>query len=597
MNMMRFKSAASERSAMKYYLAGIIAVLLYVLPQVILGQDSYVIILDNLDSPLVYRTVLVHSGQVFEPASSIEQIMNGLPRRCLDSAFTVITWLFMASKPYASYIFNKLLVHIFAFTGMWLLLRKHFLRKSSELTAVFGSSLCFAFLPFYSIFGLTVAGQPLLLYSFLNFYKRQVHWTDYFILGSFPFYSSVYQSGIFILLLFCAVCLYDLLKCRRINRGLVLGTGVLALGYVIVEHNLIYLMFFNGDFVSHRAAWSVAEHSYGIFKAVRESITDLIFGHYHASSLHTLIVVAAISVLAIAVMKKQVSDSRNMKLLAVLLLAATAVAVLYGFYRWVGLASFKQHVAIFRMFNFSRLNWFHPLLWYLVFAIVLSYVLKFRYGRVIAAILVAFQVSYLLVLSNLIFSHFNILDSQVRANEAAINAGILADGIVGRKSEEISYRQFFSEPLFDEIAAYIGRPKCDYRIINIGLYPSIAQYNGFYTLDSYQFNYPLQYKEEFRRIIAPELAKSEKWRKYFDSWGSRCYVFAAELENEPFAIIKNREIRISDLNLDTSALKEMGGEYVFSAVEIGNAAENNMTLQKVFERDVSPWRIYLYGVN
>ena len=68
-------------------------------------------------------------------------------------------------------------------------------------------------------------------------------------------------------------------------------------------------------------------------------------------------------------------------------------------------------------------------------------------------------------------------------------------------------------------------PVEDYRVASIGIHPAIAQYNGFYTLDTYNNFYPLSYKHEFRKIIEKELEKNKKIRNYFDAWGGRCYFF------------------------------------------------------------------------
>jgi hypothetical protein len=98
------------------------------------------------------------------------------------------------------------------------------------------------------------------------------------------------------------------------------------------------------------------------------------------------------------------------------------------------------------------------------------------------------------------------------------------------------------------------------------------------------------------------LDKSKKWADYFDSWGSRCYVFAAELENNWFEITKkyasdNNVRMIRNLSLNMEELKSMGGRYIFSAVDIVNAGENGLRLKKTFERDDSPWRIYLFEIE
>jgi hypothetical protein len=41
----------------------------------------------------------------------------------------------------------------------------------------------------------------------------------------------------------------------------------------------------------------------------------------------------------------------------------------------------------------------------------------------------------------------------------------------------------------------------------------------------------------------------------------------------------------------------MGGQYIFSAVPIKNAKENNLLFLKAFEDKESVWKIYLYKVQ
>ncbi|MDQ1353019.1 MAG: hypothetical protein QG657_3325, partial [Acidobacteriota bacterium] len=171
----------------------------------------------------------------------------------------------------------------------------------------------------------------------------------------------------------------------------------------------------------------------------------------------------------------------------------------------------------------------------------------------------------------------------------------------------LSYKEYYSENLFKEIREYINKPQPDYRVVSIGMQPAISQYNGFYTLDIYTDIYPLAYKHQFRRIIEKELEKSPLLRKTFDETGKRCFLFAAELSGikrisgEIFSrgITKkdSGRLRIKNLEINSAALKEMGGQYIFSAVEIRNYAQNGLSFEKVFASKESPWKIYLYKVN
>ncbi len=127
------------------------------------------------------------------------------------------------------------------------------------------------------------------------------------------------------------------------------------------------------------------------------------------------------------------------------------------------------------------------------------------------------------------------------------------------------------------------------------MHPSVAQYNGFYTLDSYQNNYRLEYKHEFRNIIASELDKNEELRIYFDYWGSRCNVFSSELRKTyDLMCAKEYNAYVNNLSIDTEALRKMGGEYILSAVIIGNYKELNLKFLKKFSDKNSMWDIYLY---
>ena len=159
--------------------------------------------------------------------------------------------------------------------------------------------------------------------------------------------------------------------------------------------------------------------------------------------------------------------------------------------------------------------------------------------------------------------------------------------------EGITYQQFFAEDLFQEIKDDIGLPLDSYNVVSIGLHPAIAQFNGFYTLDGYSNNYPLEYKHRFRQIISHELEKNPALLDYFDNMGSRCYMLIDELDGD-FMCTKDKGLVINNLELNVTAMIEMNLSYIFSAVQITNHAANNMTLVDTYDNTNSAWRIYLY---
>ena len=130
---------------------------------------------------------------------------------------------------------------------------------------------------------------------------------------------------------------------------------------------------------------------------------------------------------------------------------------------------------------------------------------------------------------------------------------------------------------------------------------SIAQYNGFNSLDSYQNNYSLDYKHKFRNIIANELNRSSEIQKYYDNWGSKCYVFSWELKEKigyklHYFIDKKRNMSIAVPDLNWDALKSMNGRYIISSLPIDIKDEKEVRFLKSFETKESFWKIWLYSV-
>ena len=95
--------------------------------------------------------------------------------------------------------------------------------------------------------------------------------------------------------------------------------------------------------------------------------------------------------------------------------------------------------------------------------------------------------------------------------------------------------------------------------------------------------------------MAAELDKSERWRHYFDRWGNRAYLFASELP----ILNRYKHLKPQELNLDfnPTAFKDLGGRYLFSAVKINNAKDNQLEFLASFTTDHSPWEIYLYELS
>lgn len=546
---------------------------------IILGEDVYIEIHDVLDSDLAWRVMLENSGSTFNFKDTIPQVMDGLPRAYLPTIFNIVQILFHVLDPFVAYLVNHLLVHSVAFLGMYILLKNHFSEYKVNIHIALPTAFCFAILPFYTLYGLTIAGQPLLLWAFINIYKHKHSLLSFFIICFFPLYSSFLGVGVFILALFGAWLIIDRQRKKTINIRFLLGLILLAISYLLVEFNLLYEMFIGSNEAIHRVDRYFSPQTFSL--SFNKAVNNFTNGQYHAVSLQQIILLVSVPLAFLSALVQK----RSILLLFGLLLLNAVFSILLGFRMWEGITAIYNIAPILGSFNYARFHWLHPIIWYVIFAASLSLIWSAKYNN----IAIGKYVSFALIAAQIQLNLSNNL-------EIAQITGTTSIDIFGQKKPALlSYKQFYSEQLFTEIKGFINRPQNSYRIVSIGMHPSISQYNGFYTLDGYQYVYPLAYKYRFRRIIEKELDKSSRWKKYFDDWGNRCYILVSEIDN--FMQVKSVARPIKQLDLNTSALNEMGGEYVFSSTLIINNKQNNLELLKIFESNESPWKIHLYQIK
>ena len=537
------------------------------LPRILLGTSSYVLIHDNLDSELVYLHNLVQSGTMFslDGEAVVPQVMNGLPRTAFRSGYNVVPALFALFDPFVAYTLTAVLVHAVAVVGTLVLLRSHVLPEPRHRALTLAIALAFGLIPFYVIYGVSVAGQPLLLHAILNIRAARSSFRDWLIVGGFPFFSVLYLVGIFIVAVLGLAWLVDVARTRKACLPLAAAIGVLALGYVVSEAPMLAAAFSDAGWVTHRVDFrrELFPRSFG------QDARELLWaGNYHAGALFTGPTLAA-AALALVLGER---DARRGPVVGVGV-AILAIFGIYATYPSIAAGPVGEVLPVLRYVQFDRFYFLLPLCWTLVLALSLATLVERQ--RLTGAVV-------LLLLAHAAFV--------ARGNgELRNNVRLL----VGAGSPEPTYAQFFAPDLFARIAQAIGLPQASYRVVTVGMHPSILQFNGFYTLDGYQNNYPLEHKRRFRAIIAPELARDAALRVYFDAWGNRCYVFSAELGME-FMAGRDGGHAIEELRIDVTALRELGGAYVLSAVPIGNAERIGLVPRGTFETPTSYWRVHLY---
>lgn len=513
---------------------------------------------------MVWYKVLAESGKIFAPLdANIPNFLNGVPREAFGSEFNVIPWLYVLFKPFTAYVINEIIMRIVAFWGMYMLLRNHVLREDENKMLTSGVALAFSFLPFLPTSGLSFAGQPLVLNTFLNIRIRKDTKKDWIVLCLVPFYSSLVLTFSFFLAAMTLWWFMDWIRSKRFDGRFLLAIVFMGVIYLIVEYRLVYGLLFDTGIQYHRQEFYRGVQN--IWGSISLAMEDFFKAHTHDRSLHGYFIFFAIG---LALWKSKFNGSKS-KWLARLLALNVVLSLWYGFWHWQGLRLLKDQVELLNTFNFSRFHLLSLISWYIAFALALAVLARHKLRYLVVLILIL-QIGYITYEGN----------PEVRHHHS------------------LSYREFYSEQLFQSIQDYIGRDPKEYRVISLGMYPSIPQYNGFYTLDGYITLYPLKHKHEFREVIAAELKKNKELRHYYDRWGSRCYVYSDELNRKHrLNFTKDKDKEIDSLELNTDKLKQLGGEYILSAVKINNSDENNLKLLKIFEDKESPWKIYLYKVT
>lgn len=566
----------------RYILIALAVVLAYLAPFYIMWDQTPCLAQDNLDQNIVWNRLVAEDGYFLSPLDTVvPQIMNGLSRNALETDLSVMQWLHLAFDPYTAYVLNITLIHLAALFSMYLLLRRHFLLGERCVPIVAGVSLAFALLPFWPPGGLTIAGMPLLFYALLNFRGGIQKPADWAIIALLPFYSCFFYTGVFVIAAFGLVWLYDLAVTRRATYPFLAALVLLGGVYLLVEYRTIYLTFLDPFFVSHRTAYQLSSWlKPGLSGVLSRSAGYFLYSDWQILSLHQYFVLAAVLLAGAVYALRRQFDRTWLWLLG----AIAAFSVVAGFYYSDILDGALRLFPLYPAFDLRRFFWLSPVLWYLLFAVSLRTLYgKAKGGKYLVYALLLLQILYLFTFCGQ--SWYDITAYQ------AGGTGVLF-------SDQPSFEEYYSEELFAAIRDYIGTPQQEYRVASIGLHPGIALYNGFYTLDGYVRNYPLEYKQQFREIIAPELEKNKLLRGSFDNWGSRCIIHADELGSPDtgYWYTKDQAMVLQDLDLNTAALYEMGGRYLLSAVEIENDRENGLELLEVFEDERSPYRVWLYRI-
>ena len=548
------------------YLPVIFAVIIVnTVPFLWLGEDGFVIIHDNLDSEISFLQVLKNAGALAPwNLSEIEQVFNGLNAGYFATSGWLIRGLAAIMPVFRAYCVYSIIVRILGFLGAFLL-SKFFLRDSFDknvfwallLSGVWASMSC------YTIYGISMLGLPLAIWAILNLShdQKRVRNASVVVLCIYPFLSHFAFSGVFIpgLIFLSAISQLG----NRAGLRLIFRALFLMLLCTVVAHFAMFYTYFLGE-VTHRVERLYFHSGFDVLAAFKKSFSALIFGQYHVGNVFN----PSLLIATLIWLGRHPKQSSVLRYLSLGLLVCS-LAFGFGLFLQQKLSSM---VPLINVFQLSRVYQFVPIL---SLGIAIFFV----------------QSNLSLKLKSLIVIPFCI--GTIMQNQELVQNW---KAMISGDEVECSFREFYMIDAFQKADLIIGRSKEEFRVISLGIHPAVAQFNGFFTLDSYQNLYPLEYKHRWGEIMKEELKKDSELEGYFNHWGSRCYAFSAELGMPSSYAEKNwSSVVVENWAIDFDKLYHEGCRFIFSKAEINLA--NHPELFFMDEIPSSKSVLLVYGIH
>lgn len=540
-------------------LVGIFLLLIYYVPFMIMGDSSYITIHDNLDG--YWANIVTQARFLKGETNGIFPIMDESFRyQTLPDWINLKILLLLIFQPFTAYLLNDGIVRVVAYIFMFLVLYDYVLVRSKYalLIAVL-SAVVFAVMPTYTIFGLTSSAIPMIMWAICNILKRHFIRMSWLLILLLPFASTIALTGFYVCFAMGMYAIWLFIKKEKRAGVIFLLTFVLGLEYLMVNFPLL-LSFTTSNYVSHRVEFSIIPSWNDIISEIK---TCLFHCQYHYGLLETK------WIMIIAVLSLVCSRMRNRRLLCVLggILCVLSFVTVYAVVNKT-----MPSLSLLQSVQFDRFYMFLPVLWIFVLALGMENIIERHIYR-------EFGMGLLIVF--MCVTAFQNKELVYTVKEC-----------FGRSIKYPNYSQYYDRDLFDSLHNKIEESTLyKTKVVSVGMTPAVAMYNGLYTLDSYQSNYSLEYKNKFRNVIEKELSKDKTLEWYFDCWGNRCYVFSTELKRE-YNIGKNN-IKSIELELNYKVLKEMGCEYIISAVSLLSMDEQ-INLFTELETPQSYRHLYVY---
>lgn len=548
----------------------------------ICGENSMIAVHDNLDL-FTPQFQMMKNTKTFWAHGVDVPFLGGISRDVLPSEFSLYTMLYMILPDYIAYVAGYLLKIVIALFSCILLAKDMYGENYMDYKPlVYLVGFAYGILNVFPAFGIPFASIPLVIFLIRKIYKSpSLGW--YAALFFYPFLSYFSYFGLFILAYMAVSFIWLWIRDRRFPGRILLAIGVLSAGCIACEYRLFGTMLLSGQATIRS---TMREGSFTAGEIVKTVEDVLVNGMFHAESMHKYLILPVCAVYFLY-LNFNFFRKKNIKgifrdLYNLLMLVLIFNSVVYGIYYWEGFRKVIETICPpLTGWQFNRTIFFSPFIWYAAFFLVLKRLYDSRRkGMKMAADALA-----LFAVCIIIFSGTRYNDLYHTCYSQALQL------LKGKTADQLSYGEFYSAELFEKAKqdlGYKGEWAAAY-----GFYPATLEYNGISTLDGYLGFYSQEYKEAFRKIIAPALERVEESRVYFDDWGARAYLYSGT----DLSIVngfRTYQVQEQDIYIDMNAFKALYGEFIFSRIKITNAEKAGLSLAGTYTHESSPYTLYVY---
>lgn len=544
-------------------------------------DNIYIPVHDCLDSHVAWFKMMKDNALYFSYDKSFVPFLGGLDRNYLYSELKIFSLIYAFLPTFWAYVsvgYLRIVISVLGFYFLGKSLYSNFDNKK-HIYVLIGS--IYGLLPVSPTIALGFAYMPALLANIILFYRHK-NLTNFLGALAYTFLSEFVYFGIFVCGYLLFFLIIEYVRTRKLDKGIVILLVSISIMYVIVEWRLFYVILFSGE-QTIREIMSRGGQSF--YEALKTMLLVFLCSQYHADAVQ-LYFVCPVCLLYFGAHNFNLHRTKQYKAVFTdvfnwILLALIFNSVIYGLNQYTPFCEIIEILCPpLKGLQLSRTHMFNPFLWYLAFAIVVSHIFsKIKWRKTLSYVIV-FISFFVLSMTNSIYNHI------------FLNlASFVYEPIRGKEFPLLTYREFYSEELFENI-----KEKINYNgewSVAFGMHPSIIEYNGISSLDGYLSYYPVEYKAKFRELIKPDLDIDEHNAKYYDSWGGRAYIFSTEVGYEP---TKNLGVNEATLRVNIDAFRGMNGKYIFSRVKVINASDLGLKSIGVFTDSQSPYTIYVYSI-